>query len=235
MHQDTYQDVINTIRQRIDEGQLEEALSLLEEELRMPYIPLEVEGILRQLHAYVKAQQSPAPRASVLTPSQIVAYLNGDEEHQLAAVVALSALNLRAQLPLINEAFEVLSTRILKSLLVNVCLEQALTEEFTFTDQGITYTFIPAALTAPQESEGYLAAKSTLVEWLENDNPSLLMLALQQLDHIVLLKLPESFDADEALDLALDVLKPIYIQLADAVQWQQFLTEKGLAHPLSTH
>lgn len=235
MSHDPYQDVILTIRQRIDDGKLEEALRLLDEELSMPYIPPEVEGILRQLHAYVKAQQTPIPRASALTPSQIVAYLNGDDEHQLAAVVALSALNLRAQLPLINEAFEVLSTRILKSLLVNVCLEQALTEEFTFTDQGITYTFIPAALTAPQDSDGYLEAKAVLIQWLENDNPSMLMLALQQLDHTVLLKLPESVDADEALDLALDVLKPIYIQLADAVQWQQFLTEKGLAHPLSTH
>jgi hypothetical protein len=235
MNQDTYQDVIQTIRHLIDDGQLNEAQRLLDEELRMPYIPPEVEGILRQLDAYVKAQQSPAPRASVLTPSQIMAYLNGDEEHQLAAVVAFSALNLRAQLPLIREAFEVLSTRILKSLLVNVCIEQALTEEFTFTDQGITYTFIPAALTAPQDSEGYGAAKTILIDWLENDNPSLLMLAMQQLDHTVLLKLPETVDTDEALDLALEVLKPIYIQLADAAQWQQFLTEKGLAHPLSTH
>ncbi len=235
MNQDTYQDVIQTIRHLIDDRQLNEAQRLLDQELRMPYIPPEVEGILRQLDAYVKAQQTPAPRASVLTPSQILAYLNGDEEHQLAAVVALSALNLRAQLPLIREAFEVLSTRILKSLLVNVCIEQALTEEFSFTDQGITYTFIPAALTAPQECEGYGAAKTILIDWLENDNPSLLMLAMQQLDHTVLLKLPEPVDTDEALDLVLEVLKPIYIQLADASQWQQFLTEKGLAHPLSTH
>ena len=235
MNQDTYQDVIQTIRHLIDEGQLNEAQRLLDEELRMPYIPPEAEGILRQLDAYVKAQQTPAPRASALTPSQIVAYLNGDEEHQLAAVVALSALNLRAQLPLIREAFEGLSTRTLKSLLVNVCIEQALTEEFTLTDEGMTYTFIPAALTVPQDSEGYGAAKTILIDWLENDNPSLLMLAMQQLDHTVLLKLPETVDADEALDLALEVLKPIYIQLADSNQWQQFLTEKGLAHPLSTH
>lgn len=235
MPNEPYQDVIDTIRRLIDDGQLDDALALLEDELSMPYIPPEVEGVLRQLQIHAKAQLDPKPRASVLTPSQIVAYLNGDEEHQLAAVVGLSALNLRAQIPLLHEAFETLSTRILKSLLVNVCLEQALTDEFTFTDEGMTYTFVPAALTAPHECEGYLSAKALLIGWLENDNPSMLMLALQQLDHVVLLKLPESIDADEALDVALDVLHPIYVQLADATEWQHFLIEKGLARPLSTH
>ena len=235
MPNDTYQDVIRTIQRLIDEAQIQAALDLLDEELRMPYIPPEVEGVLRQLQSHAKAQLNPTPRASVLTPSQIVAYLNGDDEHQFAAIVGLSALNLRAHLPLIQEAFETLSTRLLKSLLVNVCLEQALTEELTFADGGMTYTFIPAALTAPQDSEGYQAARDRLVRWLENDNPSMLKLALQQLDQAVLMKLPETVEADEALDLALDVLYPIYIQLADEAEWKRFLLEKGLARPLSTH
>lgn len=235
MVNNAYQELINSLRHMIDEGELEKALVLLQEELSMPYIPPEVETVLHQLEIHAKAQRTSEPRASVLTPSQIVAYLNGDDEHQLAAIVALNALNLRAQLPLVREAFERLNSRSLKSLLVKVCVDQKLTEELEFLDNGMTYTFIPAALTAPEDSEGYQLAKATLVEWLENDNPSMLMLALQQLDHTVLIKLPESYDADEGLDLAIDVLKPIYEQLADRASWQQFLEEKGFVHHLSTH
>lgn len=230
-----YQELIEKLRHLIDEGDLETATQLVDDELRMPYIPTEIEPVLRQLKAHIEAQKPKAPRASALTPSQIVSYLNGDEEHQLAAVVALSALNLRAQLPLIREAFEVLSTRELKSLLVRVCLDQALNEEFVMEDEGFRYTFVPAALTSPENSEGYQAAKALLIEWLSNDNPSLLNLALQQLDHAVLIKLPETFDYDEALDLALHVLYPIYIQLAKESEWRDFLHHKGVVHPLSTH
>ena len=230
-----YEAVIDHLRHLIDDQHYDEALKILDEELSMPYIPSEIEPVLRQLKAHVLAKRPQVPRASVLTPSQIVAYLNLDEEHQLAAIVALSALNLRAQVPLIREAFEVLSTRALKSLLIRVCLDQALTEEFEMVDDGITYTFIPAALTAPEHSDGYQNAKALLIDWLSSDNPSLLNLVLQQLDHEALIKLPESYDADEAIDLALQVLYPIYVQLVDESQWRQFLTEKGLAHPLSTH
>lgn len=235
MGKSIYQELIERLRHLIDEGDLESATQVVDEELRMPYIPPDIEPVLRQLKAHIDAQKPQAPRASVLTPSQIVAYLYGDEEHQLAAIVALSALNLRAQLPLIREAFEVLSTRELKSLLVRVCLDQALNEEFIFEDDGIRYTFIPAVLTSPERCEGYLTAKAQLIAWLSSDNPSLLNLALQELEHAVLLQLPETYDEDEALDLALRVLYPIYIQLYEESEWRDFLHLKGLAHPLSTH
>ena len=235
MAHNTYQELIDTLRHLIDDGEVEKALLLLEEELNMPYIPPEVETVLRRLESHAKAQRTTELRASVLTPSQILAYLNGDDEHQLAAIVALNELNLRAQLPLVREAFEQLNSRSLKSLLVKVCVDQQLSEELEFVDHGMTYTFIPAALTAPEDSDGYRLAKATLIDWLENDNPSMLMLALQQLDHTVLLKLPESYEADEGLDLAIEVLKPIHDQLADRESWQQFLEAKGFVHHLSTH
>jgi len=193
----------------------EEALALVDEELSMPYIPQAYLSIFKQLKKELSQTLKLNQPVPILhDPDQIREHLQKDEMHQLKALDALSKLNMRAHPDLVQTAFELIEDRLLISLLIRLCIEQAITQEYTFTSEGLTYTFIPAALILPEDSEGVEGAKDLLIEWLEKE-PSLLKLCLEQLEVTSLLKLPQSYDADEAQDLAFEVLEPIYSQIKD--------------------
>lgn len=193
----------------------EEALALVSEELSMPYIPQTYHRFFKQLKKDLsQSLKINEPVVTLNDPQRILEHLQKDELHQLKALDALSKLNLRAHREIVQTAFEIIEDRLLISLLIRLCIEQALTEEYSFTSEGYHYTFIPAALILPEDSEGVEGAKDYLIEWLEKE-PSLVKLCLEQLEVNSLLKLPESYEKEDAMDLALEVLEPIYSQIKD--------------------
>lgn len=234
MNDNYYEETLRTIDAWIQDGKINEALSRLEEELSMPYVPSAYLALFEQrLKELKQLRQFEAIKLSVTTdPQEILDGLNQDELNQLKALDALSQLNLRAHLPLVHSAFELLKDRLLVTLLIRILIQQSITDEFSFEDDGVRYHFIPASLTLPEESEGVESAKAYLERWCEKD-PSLYQLCLQQLDLVSCLKLPQSYDEDEGKDLALEILKPIYIQLRDEAAYEVF--EKTVIQVGSTH
>jgi hypothetical protein len=93
------------------------------------------------------------------------------------------------------------------SLLIQICIEQQLTETFVWVKDGQRMEFIPMYLPLPWESDGYISALQILREWLENDNPSLLKMCVDVLDGEATLALPMSFSEEEGMILAGSVLK----------------------------
>lgn len=226
-----YQERLLEIRQLIDAGDLDEAEALVDEELAMPYIP---QAYLSQFETFKRslrqAKRQASPLQGLQDPEAIRELLGKESLSQLKALDALSKLNLRAHDGLIREAFGLLEDRLLINLLIRLGIEQALTEEYSFSDEGIRYTFIPAALVLPEDSDGVQEAKRLLADWLDKD-PSLLKLALEQLELTGLLKLPESYESDEAETLALEILKPLFIQLQDEKAFREFLVSRHLPDP----
>ena len=137
-------------------------------------------------------------------------------------------MNMRQALPLVQKAFDLIDSRLLKCLLVKLTIEQALTETFSFSDEGIRYEFIPASLTLPEDSEGMEEGKAYLKKWLEDDDPSMLKLCLDQLDLECLMKLPQSIDDDEAFDLAYGILKTIFLMLSGEKEFNEFCIDKSI-------
>lgn len=217
-----YTQILKTVSEMMDQGKDNEALSLVEEELSMPYVPktflVQFEKIALELKQKHQLDITPSVMSD---PEAILKSLKQDELNQLKALDALSQLNIRAHRALVDSAFEILEDRLLKNLLIRILIEQAITDEFEFSDEGITYRFIPASLTLPEDSEGVLNAQEYLERWCEKD-PSLHKLCLDQLQLVSLLKLPESFDEEEGYDLALSIHKPLYIQLNDETMYERF-------------
>lgn len=220
-----YQDILTKIESLVEQGKLQEALNVVKEELSMPYVPkaflTQFEKWSLDLSHRLKLDVVPSVMSD---PESILHSLRQDELNQLKALDALSQLNIRAHKDLVISAFEILEDRLLKNLLIRILIEQASTDEFEFTDEGITYRFIPASLTLPEDSDGVLKAAQLFQEWCEKD-PSLEKLCLDQLQLVSLLKLPESYEEDDAWDLALSIHKPIFIQLQDEQAYQHFERE----------
>jgi len=225
----TYDDILNEIDGLLNQGQIGDALRLIEEELAMPYVPPTVEAKLLQFKTIAMTAKKMNEEIHLdMSEDGILSYLNQDELHQLRALEAFSSMNMRNVLKLVQTAFDKIDSRLLKCLLVKLTIEQALTETFSFSDEGLRYEFIPASLTLPEDSEGMILAKATLKKWLEDDDPSMLKLCLDQLELECLLKLPQSLDEDEAFDLAYGILKTVFLMLSTEKEFKKFCVDKGI-------
>lgn len=225
----TYDDILNEIDDLLNKGEIKAAMRLIEEEQRMPYVPPFVAAKLNQFREIaVTAIKMNEEIHLDMTEEGILSYLQQDELHQLRALEAFSVMNMRQALPLVQKAFDLIDSRLLKCLLVKLTIEQALTDTFSFSDEGLRFEFIPASLTLPEDSEGFEEGTVLLKQWLEDDDPSMLKLCLDQLDLECLMKLPQSLDDDEAFDLAFGILKTVFLMLSNEKEFDAFCVDKGI-------
>lgn len=217
-----YTKIIQTIRESLGNGDIESARSLCDEELGMPYIPSAYLGELEALKREIASLQKEKQRTTRIEDPQELMDLLDDENGRFSVVAALSGLNLREYDEVLKKAFATISDRGLLSVLVELCARQQLHTEYTFTYDHTTYSFIPASLEMPEESEGVDACLALADEWLSNENPSMLKLANEALLRIALMRLPEGVSLDEAEPLTLAVVKKLYEQLASVQEWREF-------------
>lgn len=222
MEENYYDSILRQLRADILAGKYESAESILEEELRMPYIPAapkkEMEALMREVRAWRKQNRR---KARIDDVGELLEMLDNEAGH-IAVVSALDGLNLREFDEVLKKAFSVITDRGLLSVLVELCARQQLHNEYSFTFDHVTYTFIPAALELPEESEGVDACLKQAQDWLGNDDPSMLVLAQEAILRIALLRLPEGIDIDEALPLTLGVVKNLFYQISGVQEWHAF-------------
>jgi hypothetical protein len=215
------------IEELLREEKTEEVLRLVNEELSMPYIPMADEERLIQLAKSLKKEQV----KRTLTLEECVLAIKKSNLESLAALDQLRKSNLRLLGGQIQELFDANLHPLIGSLLIQLCIEQQLTETFIWVRDGQRMDFIPMYLPLPWESEGYVAALQLLRDWLENDNPSLLKMCVDVLDGEATLALPLSFSEEEAMILAGSVLKFVYNALNDVNEWRKAVIKFKIEEP----
>jgi hypothetical protein len=222
MDENYYLRIIQEIRDDLKNGRVDSAQEKLDEELRMPYIPKMYRDDLEKIDRDAASLRKESAKPSrIEDPDELLAMLE-TEAGQFAMVASLGALNLRNYDEVLKRAFATIKDRGLLAVLVEICARQQLHTEYTFSDEGTTFTFIPAALELPEDSEGVDMCLNQAAEWLENDNPSMLMLAHESILRLALLRLPQGIDADEAVPLTLAVVKNLFLSLANVQEWREF-------------
>ena len=86
---DYYKELILNIENKIKNGDLKQASSLIEAELALPYVPKDVLKKLNELKSNLVLET----KVERLSDEEIVEYLKGDGYHQLIAVDYLDKLN----------------------------------------------------------------------------------------------------------------------------------------------
>lgn len=215
------------IEELLKEEKTDEVLRLVNEELSMPYIPMTDEQRLRQLAKSLKKEDVKR------TPSleECVLSVKKSSLESLAALDQLRKSNLRMLGGQIQEMFDADLHPLIGSLLIQLCIEQQLTETFVWVKDGQRMEFIPMYLPLPWESDGYIAAHLILREWLENDNPSLLKMCVDVLDGEAALALPMSYSDEEGMILAGSVLKFVYKALDDVNEWRKAVIKFKIEEP----
>jgi hypothetical protein len=185
-----YDEIINEIKQKITQGKAEEALTMVNKELSMPYIPSDVEPLLRKLKRDLLYQVSEKKGSTEMSLDELLTRLHGRPEEQLSAAVALSRRNLRECLPEIQDWLSRDPLEQAGALIVEAIAEQQIGEEFVWQRKGVEYTFYGDGLTPVAESRGFLKAEELLQEWLSNDHPDLYEMAKKLLVQEVYMFLP---------------------------------------------
>lgn len=192
-----YDDLLNTIDALIANRNILEAKSLVLNELKMPYIPSDIET---KLNAYLKdfPKEDMSHHISI---EEIVSYLKEDEEKQLIAVNELSRLNLRDYLDIVSEYLNSDGIINAKVLLIDSLISQDISNELNMVNKGVEYKFIPKYIVPVEISKGYVKAiKLVSDEYMKE--PSKLKLAKDLIYKECILALPLSFEEDEAQNLA---------------------------------
>lgn len=203
-----YDEVIQEIKENIENKNFSEAMVLLKKELSMPYIPNDVEDKLYALLHDLKFQMSDQSNAYEKNIDDILDGLHGTSEQQLVACTQLIKRNLRDYIEDIQEYLKEDPYVDAAALLVESLAEQEIQDEFVWNKDGVEYTFYGDSITPCSKSKGFLKANQLLKHWLEK-NPDMYEMAKSLLIHEVFLFLPLSYDEEDGDSLAFDIVENI--------------------------
>lgn len=193
-----YSECLDKVERLIAKGEFEEASKIIDEELKMIYIPQEFEEKMKDF----RKQIQPVSQKKQLSDEQIEAYLRKDEFFQLLAIKELSQRNLRQYLDLAQEILTKSQSKIVKISMIECLVEQQITDEMNLCLDGFEISFIPSALTLPNESDAIDSSLEYLKQWLENENPTFYELCREALIQEAYLHLPFEIDESESEALA---------------------------------
>lgn len=206
--QNYYDEILEEIQNLLHAKRYEEAKALIEKELSMPYIPCEVEEKLKQLFRDYRYESSEKKGIVQKDIDEFLDGLKGDAQQQLLSVQALSKLNLRQYIDEIQQYLMHNPFPEAAALLVESIGEQCIQEEFVWIKDGVEYTFYGDSVIPCAKSQGYLEARKYLKQWLDK-NIDMYTMAHMILVHEVFMFLPLSYEAEDALSLAYDVVEEI--------------------------
>ena len=193
-----YDECLNKIENLLKEGNNKEALDIIDEELSMIYIPKEFE---EKLISY-KNNLVESKSIKYLSDEEIESYLSKDEYYQLLAIKELEKRNIRQYIDLVQDIFENTESILVKISLLEICIQQQITDEIKFVKDGLEIYFIPASCNLPEDSDGYETCLNYLKEWFENEDPSFYKLCQHAALKEAYLHLPFEIEMDEAEAMA---------------------------------
>lgn len=224
-----YDEILQEIKDLIDNKEYDEAYSLLRKEKSMPYIPSDVEPQLDALLKDVRFYLSDKKNNTESNLDDLLDSLKGNATEQLLACNELSKKNLRDCIPEIQEYLQSDPFSEAAAILVENIAEQSIQEEFTWNKDGVEYTFYGDSLTPCAESIGFLKALELINSWF-NKNPDMLEMAKTLLVHEVFMFLPLSYEEEDATSLAYDVSEEVCLAMQNEALLKE-IQDKADYHP----
>ena len=221
-----YTQVLEEIEEALKENPLL-AYAKCVEELKMPYIPMDIEEKLKEYYKEASALINLDKGVKSLTIQQIQKDLKASEEQQIRAISQLLTMNLRDHMPMIEDYLVKGTSDVGMGLLIDGLIEQEINEELVCEKDGLRYEFNPRYSEPPYETDGYKYANKYLIDWFESDEPSLYELMHQLLIKTVYCYLPLTYEEEDAGMLALSIARKACILRGEEETFIDFCKEKG--------
>ena len=210
-----YDEIVETVRDAMDEKDWMTAEVLLRREMAMPYIPEDYEKIFRQLWKEVMGAKAEDRKPSEMTLDDLLGLLKKTPRQQLFAAAELASRNLRSCTEEIRSYLSEDPYPDAAALIIEALAEQEIAEEFTLNRDGMTYEFYPDDITVPSECEGFLEGMRLLGIIYGNNRPDVLNMCRTLLVHEVYMNLPLTYEKEEASWLLRDITSAVSDMLGD--------------------
>ncbi|WP_338972882.1 DUF3196 family protein [Spiroplasma endosymbiont of Panorpa germanica] len=174
MNNDFYPQTILEIKELLDAKKYQEAQSIIDQELGMPYLPIEFEEQLLQLRLELLRNGREQNQKSWNLDSIKIMLASADANIQLNAIEALKGFNVRN---LLLELKNMLSSDIVcdenKVCILFILAEQQVDEDFKVFKKNGWHNFNPTKMDLREYLKKLEIIKHRLEELVYNDNPSL--------------------------------------------------------------
>lgn len=186
-HDNYYQDIIGKINHLITENKWNQAMKLVKHELEMPYIPINHEITLQELHhniiTHIRSNSSNENHEWNLERISQVLMNPFDEELHPVAFYYLQSHNARLILPTIKIYLTNINiSNINKTQLLFILSNQGIDEEVEVVKNDDTFKINPSKITQWQESPVYLKITKIFEDEVHIDNPGTYGICLFLLD-----------------------------------------------------
>lgn len=199
-----YDETLEKIEKLLNENKEDEALLIINDELRQAYVPKDFE---EKLIKYKNSFQKELVKKS-LSDDEIIEYLKGPKEKQLIAVSLLDKKNLRDYVDVCNAYLSGDGFINAKVLLIDSLIRQEIGDDITFNNNGLEFNFIPKYQLPIEESDGYSSGNKYLEDYYMKD-PSKLKMAKSLLYKELMLNLPINLEESEGVIIAKDICEYI--------------------------
>lgn len=229
--EETYYDVVSMYVTTLKElGEYEEAISILIEELSMPYIPYEYEMMFNTAYDEIllekqEAQYVVESKNQIFSIEEIDLILKKKECNEDLLYMALDQLqqmNVRLIIPTIKEYLLSPNNHFFaKTLLIEIMIDQQIDEEFELEKFHQYYQINPSYMSLVLQQESYEGIASYLQKGLEDDNPSLFEQCIDYLEYLLYSIYPKEIYDDEfnvwaaTIHYYVATLQSIDVDLAD--------------------
>lgn len=170
-----------------------EALDIINEELKVPYVPKDVLDKLLELKSSIDVDDNDGFSLNIDT---IKKYLYEDEDKQCIAVEELSKLNLRDHEDIISDFLLSSGSIRAKVMLIIALKNQESSREYSVLKENKIYPFVPKYIVLPEESSYFKKSIIYLNEYYMK-NPDMLQLAKELLYNDYILYLPLTRDLND--------------------------------------
>ncbi len=199
-----YDETLEKIEKLLKEEKEDEALIIIDDELRQAYVPKDFEEkLLEYKNSFHKSVDK-----KTLSDDEIAKYLNDSKEKQLIAVSLLDKKNLREYIDICNTYLSGDGFINAKVLLIDSLIRQEIGDDITFNNNGLEFNFIPKFQLPIEESDGYLSGNKYLERHYLKD-PSKLKMAKSLLYKELMLNLPINLESSEGEIIAKDICEYI--------------------------
>jgi hypothetical protein len=194
-----YQDLLTNINVAIDDGKYDYALELINEEFKMPYIPIEIEEQLKSLINDIKYYLN---NVKSMSEEEILNGLKSEKNIQIKAIDNLCKLNLREYYYEIQLFFNSKPDFLIQALLIDSLISQEINHEFMvlIDDKECNINF--SNQIQGVKTESFEKIDNLLKEFFIDNEPSTYQLCLQLLIQECFIRTPFNIKLEDCDDFA---------------------------------
>ena len=223
-----YQELIERIARHIEEGSYEAASALIEEELKLPYVPMDTYDRLIDFREQIRGYLSREPQTRFLSSREVLDGLKRGGEKAYRVIMFLNKVNIREYLDEIQEyMLSDDSDRMIISVLFDLCHKQEVNTMLQYCDNGTWKQVRPSKLQDVSDNEVFITAMELLSQRFENENPSFTELCRQVLAEYAYLKYPEPLDKSAEV-LVSEAVRYVFEAYGDRAGWQRYCGQYGV-------